>query len=239
MSMAMEGRVRQLQRRDWPGFLTHMVPACVWQALARTVACKDDPRVRWFHKYILLAYTGMRRGEVCGLMWNDVDLDRGMISVNRAAFRAKGQGVLMASPKTAKSRRSISIDQDTVEVLRAHRGEQLVNRVELGDAFQDHGYVLTGPLGQVLDPFNLTNAWRRLCTKVGAGPIRLHDLRHFHATQLLVAGINPKVVQERLGHSVISVTLDIYSHVVPGLQEQATQVFAEMMRSHRSNGGSV
>ena len=140
----------------------------------------------------------------------------------------------MAPPKSERGRRAVSIDPDTVEVLHAHRGEQLVRQVDLGDIYQDHGYVFAGPMGEPLDPQWLTDAWRRLTAKAGLVGVRLHDLRHFHASLLLREGINPKVVQERLGHSSVVITLDIYSHVMPGIQEQAALSFAEAMRNSAS-----
>jgi len=191
---------------------------------------KQTPYHAAFH---FLAYTGARRGEVCGLTWSDVDLERGLVSIRQAATKVRGHGVVIAPPKTDKGRRSITIDPDTVEVLRTHRGAQLVSQVRLADLYQNRGYVFASPLGDLLDPDALTGAWRRLAAKSGGDTVRLHDLRHFHASMLLQAGIHPKVVQERLGHSVISVTLDTYSHVVPGLQEKAASTFAQAMRSQQ------
>ena len=161
-----------------------------------------------------------------------------ILEMMMAAMRAKGQGVIMAPPKTDRGRRTITIDPETVELLRQHRGRQLVSQVELNGVYQNLGYVVAEQLGEPLDPFKLTNVWRRLCEGAGMDGIRLHDMRHFHATMLLREGINPKVVLERLGHSSISVTLDVYSHVILGLQEKAAQTFADAMREDRTGGWS-
>ena len=188
---------------------------------------KQTPHHTGFH---FLAYTGARRGEACGLMWRDVDLERGMVSITQAATKTRTQGVIMAPPKTNKGRRAITLDTDTVELLRSHRGQQMVSLMELGELYENHGYVFAGPLGAPVDPDALTYAWKQVVRKAGVGTVRLHDLRHFHATVLMKEGTHPKVVQERLGHSVISVTMDTYSHVVPGLQEKAATAFSQAMK---------
>ena len=139
--------------------------------------------------------------------------------------------------KTKRGRRPIALDPDTVDVLRAHRGAQLVRQMELGDSlYRDDGYVFPNPTGQVLDPFRLTDTWRRLVAKAGLPKVRLHDLRHFHASVLLQANTNPKIVQERLGHATIAVTMDIYSHSIPSLQRDAALDFAKAMRASDSEG---
>ena len=98
------------------------------------------------------------------------------------------------------------------------------------DLYENQGYVFAGPQGAPLNPDILTYAWHQLALKAGAKSVRLHDLRHFHASMLMKAEINPKVVQERLGHSVIAITIDTYSHLVPGIQEKAATAFADAMR---------
>ena len=190
---------------------------------------KETAHSAAFH---FLAYTGARRGEVCGLMWADIDLDAALARIQRGAVRVKGEGIVMLPPKTERGRRTVALDPDTVDVLRAHRGEQLMWKMELGDRlYQDRGFVFPSPTGEPLDPLVLTDAWRRLATKAGVQGVRLHDLRHFHASVLLQANTNPKIVQERLGHATISVTLATNSHSIPSLQKQATQDFADIMRS--------
>ena len=142
----------------------------------------------------------------------------------------------MLPPKTERGRRTIVLDQDTVDVLRAHRGSQLVKVVELDGAYSDQGYVFPNQIGGPLDPYVLTDAWRKLTARAGMSNVRLHDLRHFHASTLLQANTHPKVVQERLGHSTISITLDTYSHTVPSLQEQAVLDFARVMKANTKSG---
>ena len=165
---------------------------------------KATPYHAAFH---FLAYTGVRRGEACGLMWSDLDLDAATASIRRAAVRVKGQGVVMMPPKTERGERLIALDADTVDVLRAHRGAQVIQQSELGELYESRRFVFANPFGAPLDPYVLTDTWRHLVSRAGASGVRLHDLRHFHASMLLRANTHPKVVMERLGHSTISVTL--------------------------------
>ena len=186
-----------------------------------------------------VAYTACRRGEGLGLRWQDCDLDRGIVSIVQTVQWVSGQGTIIQPPKNATSRRAISLDPGTVAVLRAHRADQAEHKLSLGGVYQDLGLVFPGPLGKPLDPAALTHAWERIAKKAGIPGVRVHDLRHFHATLLLQMGIHPKVVQERLGHSTISVTLDTYSHVVPGLQEKAALAFAEAMDEGKKHKASM
>ena len=190
-------------------------------------ASKATPYHAAFH---FLAFTGARRGEACGLMWSDVDLDAGRVFIRRSAVRVKGEGVTMQPPKTKRSQRSIELDPDTVDLLRAHRGSQVIQQGVLGSLYDTRGFVFTNAFGAPLDPFVLTDTWRHLVVKHGATGLRLHDLRHFHASILLRANKHPKVVSERLGHASIGITLDVYSHSIPALQAEAANDFAEIMR---------
>ena len=115
-------------------------------------------------------------------------------------------------------------------MLRDHRGRRLLYQIELDGVYRDHGLVFSGPLGGPLDPSVLTRNFEKLAMKVDLPGVRLHDLRHFHATLMLQEGTNPKIVQERLGHSSFAITMDTYSHVALGLQEQAANNFAVAMK---------
>jgi integrase len=164
--------------------------------------------------------TGMRRGEILAVRWKDVDLNSGVLSV-RASLEQTSQGVSVKEPKTAKGRRTVALPAFVVEVLRKHRTEQAKQRLALGSAFDDQGFVCQVEAGGFWHPDTFTAVYRSFARRHGFQGVRFHDLRHTHATQLLSAGVHPKVVQERLGHSTISITMDIYSHVMPGMQEEA------------------
>jgi len=165
--------------------------------------------------------TGMRRGELLGLRWQDVDLDAGMAHVQQTAQRIAGQGWVFRQPKTRLSRRAIALSPATVRLLRRHRREQLAGRLLAGSAYQDRDLVFASGLGTPLEPGTIARTWRRVLESADVGHIRWHDLRHAHATLMLSAGVHPKVVSERLGHASIAITLDTYSHVLPGLQVAA------------------
>jgi integrase len=170
--------------------------------------------------YVLALTTGMRLGELLGLHWRDVDLDAGQLQVRTSLQRYGGQW-LFAEPKTARSRRRITLPAVTVAALRAHRARQLAEIQQAGSAWVSYDLVFCGALGQPLHGTNL--GWMRfhpLLKRAGLPRMRLHDLRHSTATILLAGNVHPKVVQELLGHSAITLTLDIYSHVLSNMQEQ-------------------
>jgi len=165
--------------------------------------------------------TGLRQGELLGLRWQDVDLDAGVLHVQQTVQWLPRQGFIFRQPKTGKSRRAVALSPDTVRRLRQHRGQRLEGSLTLGRVRQDDGLVFTTPLGTPIDPSNLRRTWLGILKGAGLGHLRFHDLRHAHATLMLRQGIHPKIVSERLGHSGVGITLDTYSHVLPGLQAEA------------------
>jgi len=175
-----------------------------------------------------IAMTGMRRGEAIGLRWSDVDLEGGRLSVRRALI-PNGRDVIVSEPKTVKGRRVIALDPGTVEVLKAQAARQLDEQKEWDDAWVETGLVFTLENGAALDPESVSRYWRQAVKKSMLPQIRLHDLRHTHATLALQAGIHPKVVSERLGHATISITLDTYSHAIPAMQEEAAALIAGLV----------
>ena len=175
-----------------------------------------------------LVHTGCRRGEAFGLQWCHVDLDNGTASIVQSLQRIGRTGLQFVPPKSTKSRRSITLDEHIIELLRAHRGGQILTMAHLGSAYMDNDLVFPGPMGKPLDPATLTRNFEKLTRLAVKKHVRLHDLRHFHASRLLKAGVHLKVVQERLGHSSISITADTYSHVAPSLQREAAEVFGRL-----------
>ncbi len=153
----------------------------------------------------LIALRGLRRGEAAGLRWVDVDLDQKIIMVDQQRL-AYGHTVAVGPPKTAASRRTIALDRTMVRLLRARLGRQQAERIAVGDARQDSGYVFTTPDGSPLHPDWLTRRFRRLVTDSGLPPVRLHDLRHGAASLAHAAGADLKTVQEQLGHTSIVLT---------------------------------
>lgn len=176
---------------------------------------------RFYYLYHLAILTGMRRAELAGLKWDSVDLSEGKLSVTRTLQRIKGKGLVEGQPKTAKSRRLIALGPNAVSLLHEARGRQIEYRLQAGSLWQNTGYVFTQPDGRPVDPEWTSKDFACIVRTANLPHTTLHGLRHAHATLLLTAGVHPKVVQERLGHSGISITLDIYSHVVQGMQEAA------------------
>ena len=173
------------------------------------------------------AFTGVRRGELAGLRWRDLDLDAGRAFVVQQ--RAKGGGTVNTGRLMGKRGRAVTLDPKTVETLRQHQAAQLEAKAFLGEGYQDHGLVFCHEDGKPLHPDSVTKRFARLVRHSGLPTITVHGLRHTHATVLLRALVHPKVVQERLGHSSIQVTLDVYSHAVPALQGDAAIRFAEIV----------
>ena len=134
-----------------------------------------------------------------------------------------------SEPKTRMGKRSLALDQATVAALVEHQARQEQERAEVGSAWMDSGLVFTRPDGSPIHPDLITDWFRRLARAAGLPPIRLHDVRHSYATAALAAGIPAKVVSERLGHATIAITLDVYSHVIPGMDAQAANAVASLI----------
>jgi integrase len=176
----------------------------------------------------LAALTGLRRAELCGLRWQDVDLDSARVVV-RQAITTVDHEPSAGDVKSTRSRRVIDLDATTVTVLRAQRKQQLEDRLRAGATWVDSGLVFTMPDGRGWHPDVITRAFARLVQRSSLPRIRLHDLRHSHATHLLAAGANPRVTSERLGHASVAFTLDVYGHVLPGQQADAAAAVAMLV----------
>jgi integrase len=192
---------------------------------------------RLYVAFLLAASTGMRQGEILGLRWADVDLEKGTISV-RQALSKDYSGFAIQETKTESSIRTVAIPPNVVAELRKHRIRQMEERLA-AKTYTDHGLVIQSTVGTPVLPRNLKRVWYRLLEESGVPKIRFHDLRHTHATLLLKAGVHPKVVSERLGHSSVQITLDTYSHLLPNMQEAAALRFGELLEGHSQQASEV
>ena len=146
-----------------------------------------------------------------------------MSIVRNRVSAGRGRAVSVHQPKTRRGRRNVALDATSIEVLRTHRAKQLAERLRLGPAWVDSGYVFCGDDGAPLHPDTITSTFQSIIRDVDVPRIRLHDLRHTSASLALKAGIHPKVVSERLGHATVGITLDLYSHVLDGMQAEAAE----------------
>jgi integrase len=198
-------------------------------------AAKDTP----YHALFYLAlYTGMRRSELLALRWCDVDLLLCQVQVSRSLHQLKDGSYVFTEPKSAKSRRTIALPPSATLLLKEHRERQKLERAMLGIPLKDDDLVFSHLEGKPLRPNTITRAWGMLAARCGIKVIRLHDARHTHASLMLKQGIHPKIVQERLGHASIQMTLDTYSHVAPGLQQAAAERFDQAL-NHKAKNEAV
>ena len=184
---------------------------------------------RLYAAWALAATTGMRRGEVLGLTWQELDLDAGRASITRTLTVVGGYELHFSEPKTAAGRRLVALDPQTVAALEAHREAQLLERSLMREAYSDSDLVFAREDGTPIHPDSFSDAFLRHSKEAGLPRIRLHDLRHTHATLALAAGVHPKVVSERLGHASVTITLDTYSHAIPAMQETAATLVAGLV----------
>jgi integrase len=178
-------------------------------------------------------FTGVRRSELLALRWTDVDLFLCQISVTQTLHHLQDGNLVFRPTKTAKGRRMIALSPSLALVLKEHREKQRLERIMVGRPFKEDDFVFCTPEGRPLLPDTISNVWRKMVKRAGLKHFRLHDARHTHASLLLKQGVHPKVVQERLGHATISTTLDLYSHVAPGLQAAAAARFDEVLSPSR------
>jgi integrase len=177
----------------------------------------------------------MRRGELLGLRWEDIDLDSGVVRVAQARVRA-GNQVVAGEPKTARGRRTIALDRTTVAALRQHRKLQTEERLAAGPQYTNSDLVFTMPGGTPIHPSRFSLWFRRHVRDAGLPAIRLHDIRHSYATAGLAAGVPPKVMSERLGHATVAFTLDTYTSALPALDKSAADVVAELILGTAAEG---
>ena len=199
-------------------------------------ACEDTA---WHSIFHTLTWTGLRRSELLGLRWKDVDLILASLRVVQSVQRLNTGEFIVQEPKAASGRRTIALSLASCLVLREHREKQEADATLLGRQLAEDDLVFSHPDGSPRDPSTRTLAFRRLTRRIGLDGVRLHDLRHTMASLYLEQGVNPKTVAERLGHASVTITLDLYSHCLPGVQEAAAVQFDTAMEQAKSTSAKV
>jgi integrase len=210
-------------------------PVMVWTAEQTGIfldATADDRLAALWH---LAAYRGLRRGELCGLGWSDVDLVAGHLTVRRSRVQV-GWSVVEDAPKSDAGERTVALDVDTVTVLREHAGRQALEREQWGAAWRGSGYVFTREDGSPVHPEYVTSRFATLAAAAGLPPVQLHGLRHGAASLMLAAGVPMKVVSETLGHSTVKITSDTYTSVFPDVSISAAELTARSVPRSRRVG---
>jgi integrase len=202
----------------------------VWTIEQVNTFLKFTKHSRYHPIFFLAAYTGMRKGEILGLSWDDINFDERTISVNKTLYRVKSENYLQ-EPKTPSSIRRIYMDDDIIRVLKKQKVKQNLERLKFGGAYKEHNMVFAQETGEMVNPNAVNGLYGRFIKQAGLPHIRFHDLRHTHATILLQMGINPKVVAERLGHASVRTTLDVYSHVTSTMKKDLSKQFTSAMKS--------
>jgi integrase len=193
----------------------------VWtpeQSKAFLAATRED---RLYPAFALLLGRGLRRGEVAGLQWRNVDLDTGSLRVATTRVLMNGGQAVESGPKTKAGARTIDLDASLVAILRQHRRHQIEEQLKAGEAWQGSGYLFTNELGQPYYPGYFSDAWERRIAALGLPRIRLHDARHSCFSAMVKDGTPIKVVQELAGHASPTITLEVYAHVLPGMAKEA------------------
>jgi len=181
--------------------------------------------------YVLAVHTGMRRGELLALKWADVDLDLATVRVRRTLTRGEdGRGYVMGAATKSGKGRHVRLTPRAVEALKRHRARQAKEKLKVGGLYRDQDLVFAGEGGNPINPSNLRNrSFKPLLERAGLPRITFHDLRHTCASLLFQRNVHPKIVQELLGHASVAITLDTYSHMLPGMGSEAANAIGEAL----------
>lgn len=188
----------------------------------------DTVKYRHFLACLIALHTGMRQGEILGLRWKDIDFESKLLRIQQI-LEHDGKG-FKSGAKSKAGNRTINLPDDLVEALKERRLQQEQEKEHAQELYQDLDLVICTKVGTQVPPSDLYQVWKRLIQKAGLPHIRFHDIRHTHASILLMQGVHPKVVSERLFHSSITLTLDTYSHLMPSMQADATKAFNDLLK---------
>ena len=185
----------------------------------------------YYNLFYTAIYTGLRRSELLALRWHHIDLELATLSVVETIHQLHNGEYIVRQPKSKRGRRLIALSPSLALLLREHKAKQQFDRMLLGKPLTEKDLVFSNPDGLPFRPNRVTRYFKDIADSIGLNGLRFHDLRHTHATLMLRQGIHPKIVSERLGHSSVAITLDTYSHVLPGLQEAAARRFDQGLQT--------
>lgn len=200
----------------------------VWTPAELQLFLETVANDRLYSLWLTLATTAMRRGEVLGLSWPDIDLDHGSLNIRRTLVQA-GYQPIWSTPKTVRGRRKISLDSLTIAALREHRARQAAERLALGPVYHDEDLVFCREDGRPIHPERLTKLFEARIKQTGLPKIRLHDLRHGWASHAVAAGVDIRTVSGRLGHADAGFTMRVYAHQIQEAEERAAQTVADVL----------
>jgi integrase len=198
------------------------------QALQLLIAAKES-NDRFYALYHLAIATGMRQGELLGLKWADLDIELGMLQVQRQLTMMRGGGFGFTAPKTKAGTRRIDLGQHTLEVLQDHRQQQFQETLAAGSRWEENDLIFPSTIGTPMNRDNLRKRFKLLLKLAGLPKVRFHDLRHSAASLMLNNGIPVIVVSKRLGHAQPSITLDVYGHLIPTKQQEAAVLMDQLL----------
>jgi integrase len=191
----------------------------------------------YYYLFRTMLYTGLRRSEALALTWRNLDLDKRTLTVTETLHRTAGGKFVLQPPKTKNSRRVIDLSESLTEVLQEYRSQVEDQRVMLNTPLADSDLVFAHVGGSPLDPSTVSHEFLKTARRAGL-QIRLHDLRHTYATLMLAAGVNVKALSQSLGHSNVSITLGIYSHLLPGTGKSAAEQFDKLLNPYLKEGAA-
>lgn len=192
--------------------------------------CKGD---RHYIIFVLAIKTGMRRGEILGLKWADIDFENKTIDVKRSLAYIPKKGYVFTDLKNKSSRRKVPISDEVVSELLKHKKEQDKWKEQLQDAYEDNDFVVCTEFGKHQDPRNVLRVMKRMCKEAGVPIIRFHDLRHTHASILLTNGVDPVRVANRVGHANARVTSEVYAHIIPDEPDEVAEIFEDALKTRQ------
>lgn len=195
------------------------------------ILCLDKEPLKFKTAIMLILYTGLRRGELCGLNWSDIDFDNNIVLVNKSLLYTPSKGVYEDTPKTKRSSRAVQIPSDMTELLKQYHKEQLKQKLLLGDLWQNTDRVFTNDIGGNVSPCFFSTQFKKFLKRHNLPDIHIHTLRHISATLLIANGVDIATVSNRLGHSDKSTTLNIYTHAIKAADEKAAEKLQDIFKT--------